>query len=256
MDFVGETAIWQRKAAECTEGVIRRQKVFEVLAMSQGQSVLDLGCGGGHLLRELAICVGQKGQAIGIDVSSEQLDAAQIYCDGLPAVELIQSDATALPFADGMFDGISSIQVLEYIQDVDSVLAEARRVLKPGGKAAFISVMWDHWKFHGTDPELNERVMMAFRAHCPHQSLPLDLPTRLAKAGFGGVNQTPIAFFNGSLHENALAFWASKLAAAFVTGHGIDSADVKLWLKQLYQANIEGKFGFVYVPVLTQAVAL
>jgi SAM-dependent methyltransferase len=256
MDFVGETAIWQRNAAECPEGVVRRQKVFEALAMTKGQAVLDIGCGGGQLLRELAVCVGEKGRAVGIDLSEDQLNAARSYCASLPSVELVQSSAATLPFDDGIFDGLSSIQVLEYIQDLNSVLEECRRVLKHGGKAAFISVMWDHWRFHGADPKLNDRIMEAFRAHCPYQSLPVDLPMRLIKAGFGGINQSPIAFFNGSLHENTLAFWASKLAAAFVISQGIDKVDAELWLDQLTQASKKGNFGFVYVPILTQATAI
>ncbi len=256
MDFSGDFGLWQRKIAECPEGMARRMAVFEALAVESGQAILDLGCGGGHLVREFALAVGASGRAVGFDMSADQLAAAREVCDGLPAVELIEGDATDMAFEDGAFDGLASIQTLEYIPDVDRALAEARRVLKPGGKAALISVLWDHWRYHGAEPELNDRMLDAWRAHCPHQMLPMELPRKLAAAGFGGVLRKPIAFLNGALHENAYALWAAKLVAAFAIGQGIAEEDAARWLEQLSEADREGRFGFVSVPVLTTATAI
>ena len=73
MDFTGDIGLWQRKVAECPEGMARRMAVFEALAVESGQAVLDLGCGGGHLVREIALAVGAGGRAVGFDVSADQL---------------------------------------------------------------------------------------------------------------------------------------------------------------------------------------
>lgn len=255
MDFGGDIGLWQRKITEGPEGVARRMAVFEALAVESGQAVLDLGCGGGHLVRELALALGNGGRAVGLDASAAQLEAARALCAGLPAAELIEGDATDLSFKDGAFDGLASIQALEYIPDVDRALAEARRVLRPGGKAAFVSVLWDHWRFHGPDPALNDRMIEVWRAHCAHQMLPLEMPRRLAAAGFGAVARRPIAFLNGALHENAFALWAARIVAAFAVGQGVPEAEARLWLDQLAEADREGRFGFVSVPVLTIAAA-
>ena len=256
MDFSGDFGLWQRKVAEGPEGMARRMAVFDALAVEAGQAVLDLGCGGGHLTREIALAVGDGGRAVGLDTSADQLAAARGICDGLAAVELVEGDATEMAFADGAFDALASIQTLEYIADVDRALTEARRVMKPGGKAALVSVLWDHWRYHGAEPELNERMLDAWRAHCPHQMLPMELPRKLAAAGFGGVLRKPIAFLNGALHENAYAFWVAKVVAAFAIGQGIAEEDAARWLEQLAEADREGRFGFVSVPVLTTATAI
>jgi len=256
LDFSGDIGLWQRKIAEGPEGTARRMAVFEALAIESGQAVLDLGCGGGHLVREIALAVGVSGRAVGLDMSTEQLDAARAVCAGLPAAELIEGDATDMSFVEGTFDGLASIQTLEYIADIERALAEARRVLKSGGKAAFVSVLWDHWRFHGADPELNDRMLDVWRAHCPHQMLPMEMPRKLAAAGFGGVMRKPIAFLNGALNENAYALWAAKVVAAFAIGQGVPEEDAKRWLEQLDQADKEGRFGFVSVPVLTTATAI
>lgn len=256
MDFSGDIGLWQRKIAEGPEGAARRMATFEALTVTPGQAILDLGCGGGHLVRELALAVGPEGHAVGLDMSTDQLAAARELCANLPAAELVEGDATDMPFENAAFDGLAAIQTLEYIPDLDAALAETRRVLKPGATAASVSVLWDHWRFHGADQALSERIIETWRGHCTHQMLSLELPRRLAAAGFGGVVRRPIAFLNGTLHENAYAFWAAKVVAAFAVAKGFPEADAQRWLDQLADADRAGRFGFVSVPVLTTATAI
>ena len=256
MDFDGDMGLWQRKIAEGLEGTSRRLAVFEALAINSGQAVLDLGCGGGHLVRDFALAVGDNGRAVGLDASTVQLESANALCSGLSAVELIEGDATNMPFDDGTFDSLASIQMFEYVPDVDDAIAEARRVLKSGGKAALVSVLWDHWRFHGAEPELNDRMHDIWRLHCPHQMLPMELPSKLKAFGFSGVGQKPIAFINGTMHGNAFALWAAKVVVAFAIDKGVEEKDATLWLDQLHKADSEGRFGFVSVPVLTTATAV
>lgn len=255
MDFGGDIGLWQRKIAEGLEGTSRRLAVFEALAINSGQAVLDLGCGGGHLVRDIALAVGDSGRAVGLDASKEQIAAARSLCTDIAQVELIEGDATNLPFENASFDCLASIQMLEYVPDVDAVISEARRVLRPGSKAALVSVLWDHWRFHGAEPDLNDKMHEVFRKHCFHQMLPMEIPTKLEAAGFDGIAQKPIAFMNNTMHENAFSLWAAKLVAAFAIGKGIDEKEAAKWLEQLDTADAEGRFGFVSVPVLTTAIA-
>lgn len=256
LDFSGDIGLWQRKISEGPEGIARRMAVLDALAIESGQAVLDIGCGSGLLVREIALAVGEEGRALGLDMSAEQLSAARGVCDGLPAAELIEGDALKMSFPDATFDGLASIQTFEYIAEVDRALAEARRVLKSGGRAAFVSVLWDHWRFHGADPKLNDQMLETWRDHCPHQMLPMEMPRKLNEAGFAGVARRPIAFLNGALHENAYAFWAAKVVAFFAIGRGVPEADAKTWLAQLERADEEGRFGFVSVPILVTATAV
>jgi len=183
------------------------------------------------------------------------MESARALCSDLPAVELIEGDATSMEFDDAVFDGVACIQTLEYIPEPDRALSETRRVLKRGGKAAFVSVCWDHWRFHGAESELNDRMHQVWRGHCPHQMVPLEMPRKLSACGFEGVTRRPIAFFNGALHENTFAFWAAKVVAAFAVAHNIPQDHAEQWLDQLNAADTEGRFGFIRVPILTTAVA-
>ena len=76
MDFGGDMGLWQRKIATSSEGAARRMAVYEALAIESGQAILDLGCGGGHLVREIALAVGDGGRVVGLDASADQLKAA------------------------------------------------------------------------------------------------------------------------------------------------------------------------------------
>ncbi len=256
MDFDGEIGAWQRRVADSSAGTVRRLAVLEALACHAGGRYLDIGCGGGHLVRELATVVGPAGRAVGIDLSADQVAAAAEHCRDQPAAELRTGDVTALDFAAGSFDGLASIQVLEYVPDLDRAFSEIRRVLRPGGRAALISVLWDAFLFTGAEAGLSARINEAWRAHCPHQMLPAELPRRLPAARLDGVTQRPIAFFDTRRHERSYGLWVSKVMAAFAVGQGIAKEDAERWVAQLEEAEREGRYGFLAVPVLTVATAV
>src|SRR3954470_11173820 len=89
-----------------------------------GAALLDVGCGGGLLAPHLP----SGYRHVGVDVSATALAIASAY-----GVEGVLADAAALPFRDGFFDVVVAGEVLEHVPDLDAVVAEATRVLKPGG---------------------------------------------------------------------------------------------------------------------------
>ena len=256
MDFENEAGELQRKISQCLEGIARRKSMFESLAVESGHDILDLGCGGGQLTRELALAVGSNGRVVGVDPSVNQISAARELCKNLDNVEFAQDSATELSFENETFDTVTSTQVLEYVSDVDKAIGEIRRVLKKSGRFSSISVLWDHWRFYGPDPALNDKIHEVFRAHCFHQMLPMELPQKLKNSGFTVINSTPIGFINQTLHKNSFALWASKLISIFAVNHGMDISDVKQWQEQLEAANHEVRFGFVSMPVLITSIAV
>ncbi len=91
--------------------------------------VLDIGCGAGFLANELA----QQGIAVtGFDASEESLEVARRY-DVTGRVRYQYGDANHLPFADKSFDVACALDFLEHVEDPARIVAEAARVLKPGG---------------------------------------------------------------------------------------------------------------------------
>ncbi len=91
--------------------------------------VLELGVGTGRI----ALPVAAAGcRVVGVDISAEMLRVARAK-EGGGALWLLQGDIERLPFADGVFDATLAVHVLHLARDWRSVLAEAMRVLRPGG---------------------------------------------------------------------------------------------------------------------------
>lgn len=100
-------------------------------------SLLDLGCGGGHVTFTLAPLVAR---AVAYDLSTGMLDAVRNMAAerGLTNVETVNGPAEQLPFADASFDAVVTRFSAHHWHDVAQGLHEARRVLRPGGEASFI----------------------------------------------------------------------------------------------------------------------
>src|SRR3954454_14018858 len=105
-----------------------RDLVHEGLGAKTGERVLDLGCGPGFYVAELLERVGATGHVAGVDTSSPMLALAAQRIGARDNVELAEAPVTVLPFDDASFDAAISVQVLEYVEDVDRALVELHRV--------------------------------------------------------------------------------------------------------------------------------
>jgi ubiquinone/menaquinone biosynthesis C-methylase UbiE len=100
-----------------------------VRSLAHAGSVLDLGCGDGRLTAEL-----DAGELTAADVSRVALDRARRRLPHAHIAELAPD--APLPFDDGAFDLVLCAETIEHVRDVQLLLSQARRVLKPGGTLA------------------------------------------------------------------------------------------------------------------------
>jgi SAM-dependent methyltransferase len=120
MEQVEDTYWWHVGRRQIISRIVRR------FLPTGNPTILDVGCGTGRNLKLL----GEFGQAWGVDNSSASLEAARRF--GLDG-RLSCARATLLPFADGTFDLVTALDVLEHLDDDAEGLAESWRVLAPGG---------------------------------------------------------------------------------------------------------------------------
>jgi SAM-dependent methyltransferase len=109
------------------------QWTLERLAWRGSERVLDVGCGPGDLLRGMARQRAGWGALVGFDLSPGMARSAAELAEGLP-VSFFVGDAQTLPFPDACFDVVMARHVLPYVPDIDRAVAEAARVLRPGGR--------------------------------------------------------------------------------------------------------------------------
>jgi arsenite methyltransferase len=109
---------------------------FSLGPIYPGDAVLDIGCGAGFDSLLAARMVGTAGRVAGIDVTPLMIDKAREHAAavGLTNVDFRVGEAESLPFPDNGFDVVISNGVLNLTLDKGRALAEAHRVLKPGGR--------------------------------------------------------------------------------------------------------------------------
>ena len=111
-------------------------RLLAPVAVAEGETVLDFGCGPGYVAVELARQVGPTGRVHAVDVNAEFITRAAEVAREAGVAELVTFHHVLderLPLPDGSIDRIYAKNVLEYVPDLDHTLSELARVLKPGG---------------------------------------------------------------------------------------------------------------------------
>jgi arsenite methyltransferase len=225
--------------------VRRRELVYEALAAAPGDDVLDVGCGPGFYTAELLDVVGDAGSLIAVDASPAMLALAQARCAGRPNVAFHHGDATALPIDDGAFDRAVCVQVLEYVADVDTALAELHRALRPGGRAVVWDIDWATLSMHTADPERMQRTLRTWDRHLHDPWLPRTLAARLRRVGFVDVELNAHAFATTEFSPDAFGSGLLWLIEQHVAGaEEIGPAGATAWADEQRELGERGEFYF------------
>jgi len=159
-----------------------------LLSLEPGQTVLDLGSGGGIDVLLSARRVGPDGKVYGLDMTDEMLALARENQRkaGATNVEFLKGTIEAIPLPDSSVDVIISNCVINLSSDKDAVLREAFRVLKPGGRFAVSDVV-----VRGDVPAEVRRSMELWVGCIAGALQDLDYETKLRAAGFENVEVEP-----------------------------------------------------------------
>jgi demethylmenaquinone methyltransferase / 2-methoxy-6-polyprenyl-1,4-benzoquinol methylase len=186
-----------------------RERTVDRVALSHGESALDVCCGTGDMTLELRRRVGAQGRVTGCDFSEAMLELARRKAarEGFDDIEFEPADALALPYDDDSFDAVTVGFGVRNLADIDRGLGEMARVLRPGGRAGILeitqprrpplSTFFSLW-FDRAVPLLGELAGdAAAYAYLPRSVKSFPAPQRLAAkldaAGFERVRYTILA---------------------------------------------------------------
>jgi arsenite methyltransferase len=192
--------------------------------LKPGETVLDLGSGGGIDVLLSARRVGPSGKAYGLDMTDEMLALARENQRkaGVENAEFLKGEIEAIPLPDGSVDVIISNCVINLSADKDRVFAEAFRVLKPGGRFAVSDVV-----VRGEVPAAIRRSVELWIG-CVAGALEEDeYRSKLTKAGFEAVDLEPTRIYR------------TEDAREFLDREGVDAAAIA--------PMVDGKFMSAFV---------
>ncbi len=186
--------------------------LFKHLELRRNINILDLGCGTGFPLFELADVFGRSCQVTGIDIWQEGLARARtkLQTYSLPHVTIIEGDGAAMPFPDAQFDLITCNLGLNNFANPLAAIAECFRVAKPGGRLVLTTNIQGHMsEFYAVFREVlleldRPEYLEHLESNEAHRGTKVSLSTLLEQAGFTIIKTIEDSFQTRYLDGSAL----------------------------------------------------
>jgi len=224
--------------------VAQRSETLRMLSLAKGNSVIDIGSGPGFLCESIADIVGASGRVLGIDLSDDLVERSSER-NRRSWVSYRVGDAAHIDEPDASFDVATCTQVAEYVPEVDTAIAEAFRVLKPGGHALYIATDWNAVIWHSDAPARMTAVMKAWEAHCAHPRLPRTLAGRLSDAGFTLDAATVFPILNFRWDDDTYSKGIARTIGQFVSKRGgMSDGEVAAWAAEFPRLSSQGRYFF------------
>ncbi|MFJ4367911.1 methyltransferase domain-containing protein [Streptomyces chartreusis] len=215
-----------------------RARSYELLSLVPGSTVVDVGCGAGRAVAELA----ERGvHAVGVDPSPWMLAAAR---ERWPEAEVREAGAEELPFADRSVRGYRADKVFHVLQEPGRAVAEARRILCPGGRIVLVGQDWDAIMIDSDDAALTRTIVHARadllgspRAGRQYRSL-------LLAGGFADVT---VEVHTSVFTTSAMLSLVARLAESACADGAVDRDRADQWLTEQRRRAEAGRF-LVAIP--------
>ncbi|NJP32052.1 methyltransferase domain-containing protein [Micromonospora thermarum] len=219
-----DTLIRLLDAAETMPAAARlRARSYQLLRLSPGATVVDVGCGTARAVAELAE---HGAHAIGVDLDPAMLAAAR---SRFPDMDVRVADATELPLGDGQAHGYRADKLYHVLPDPPAALAEARRILAPGGRIVLLGQDWDTLVIDSDQPELTRRIVHARADTIPHPRIARAHRNLLLDGGFHDVDvEVHTAVFTDA---TMLPMLVGHATAAHKTG-AISGDEAEKWVSE------------------------
>jgi ubiquinone/menaquinone biosynthesis C-methylase UbiE len=219
-----------------------KRESYELLALSPGLAVLEVGCGLGDDVFRMAERVAPGGKVVGVDASSRMIEEACSRAPANPAIEFRRADARRLPFSEACFDRCRTDRTLQHIERPLEAIREMVRVLKPGGLLLAYDNDWGTFSVSGSDDEKTRMIETLWADSFRNRWIGRYLTRFFLEAGLSDVSVYPsvsvVTDFNLADQVFNLRQTAQRAAGSGL----IAPADADRWLSELQEQSRTGGF--------------
>jgi len=216
---------------------------LDLLALSPGQRVLEVGCGSGVFLPLLAEAVSESGSVIGLDRAPDFVEQARQRTHATKCIQVDEGDAYALAYADSSFDAAHCDRVLMHLDDPSGVLAEMRRVVRPGGRVVAAEPDWASLIIDSVDQTAMEVLIRQANTGRRQPHIGRELNRRMASIGLIDRHVEVVGIF--SLDYSDLVTYGlnlSQAADALSAAGELDRRRTQELIDALSTASRDGTF--------------
>ena len=219
---------------------LQNKTILNLLNLTPGESILDVGCGIGSLCKMMADIVGHAGNVNGVDISQLIISLAE---ENNPYHWLTfrKGDAMNLDIQDSTIDALSCIQVAEYLPNVSSFLSTVYRILKNNSRAVIVttdwkSLAWSHWR---------KDYSPKWQSHCYDPILHTTLQKKLIQVGFKTVYCEKYNIKNFDYTPLSYSYWLSSVILEYmIMKNYFSKENGNKWITMLVNSSKLGKYHF------------
>jgi SAM-dependent methyltransferase len=196
-----------------------RAASYRLLGLKRGATCVDVGCGAGYAVAELA----RKGLKVtGVDADPDAIEAAR---ERAPGAMFHVAHSDDLPLEDGSMDGYRAMRLFHLLEDPVPTIAEARRVLRPGGRIVVGGRDYGFVMITSSDQDLTDVIRLGLESHTVSPRAVRDLRDVLLDAKFHDVEvvvHTEVVTDHKQMAPQLKAAAAAAVEKALITKEDAD----------------------------------
>jgi ubiquinone/menaquinone biosynthesis C-methylase UbiE len=222
-----------------------RRRFLRFVPVARGDAVLEVGCGTGVVVRDLATMLGARGRVVGVDRSRATVKAARLLAGAhalRSRMNFRVADGERLPFRAGRFDVALAITVMLHVADPGTVVKEMARVVRRGGRVALQDQDFGAVVLAHPDRSLTARILDHVVARLyPEPYSGRRLPRLLREAGLEDVRVLTDVYQDTALEPYTKDFLERRAENAVRFGI-VDAPTAQRWLNGLTELVAQGAF--------------
>jgi SAM-dependent methyltransferase len=232
-----------------------RAGILDDLQLYPGAVTLELGCGPGMLVEQIADVVGPESLVFGIDINPHFISIAERRAAmlGIESARFLVADCHTIPFDDESFDSIVAERLLMHVSPISRVISEIARVLTIGGRAVLVD--YDPYSAFaaGPAPTITSRVLASAAAMYASPLAARETPSACVAAGLYVERVRGHLLVFDDPKAKTTAGIASVWGEHAIGGRQVDRGTVQRWLKAVERAAEQRQFLLAIPHIITVA---